>query len=89
MVTPGVKTDMLDDTKETYGRHLDTSGWTEVTPEEWAKQDGRQPSRTTITSSGRAGASPLAKLASRGPAFVLDAITGSGFTRAKRPSSEG
>src|SRR3954451_17276552 len=88
MVTHGVKTDMLDDTKETYGQHLDTSGWTEVTPEEWAKK--------TVSAVedddhivGPGGRIALAKLASRGPAFVLGAITGSGFSRAKRDSSDG
>ncbi len=88
MVTPGVNTDMLDDTKETYGEHLDTSGWTEVSPEEWAdKVVSAVENDDHIVGPG--GRIALAKLASRGPAFVLDAITGSGFSRAKRPSSDG
>ncbi len=66
MVTPGVKTDMLDETKETYGRHLDTSGWTEVTPEEWAKKtvSAVENDDHIVGPGGRIG---LAKLASRGP----------------------
>lgn len=88
MVTPGVKTDMLDDTKEAYGQHLDTSGWTEVEPEEWAEKvvSAVENDDHIVGPGGRIA---LAKLASRGPAFVLDAITGKGFSRAKRPSSDG
>ena len=88
MVTPGVKTDMLDDTKEAYGEHLDTSGWTEVEPEEWAEKvvSAVENDDHIVGPGGRIA---LAKLASRGPAFVLDAITGKGFSRAKRPSSDG
>ena len=83
MVTPGVKTDMLDDTKEAYGRHLDTSGWTDVSAEEWAaKVVAAVESGDHIVGPG--GRIALAKLASRGPAFLLDAITGGGFSRAPR-----
>jgi uncharacterized protein len=86
MVTPGVKTDMLDATKEAYGQHLDTSGWTEVTPQEWAEKvvSAVEHDDHIVGPGGRIA---LAKLASRGPAFVLDAITGSGFSRAKRGAS--
>jgi short-subunit dehydrogenase len=85
-VTPGVKTDMLDATKEAYGEHLDTSSWTEVTPEEWARKvvSAVEDDDHIVGPGGRIA---LAKLASRGPAAVLDAITGSGFSRAKRGSS--
>jgi uncharacterized protein len=85
MVTPGVKTDMLDETKETYGRHLDTSGWTEVTPEEWAKKTvaAVESDDHLVDPGGRIG---LAKLASRGPAFLMDAITDASFSREKRSS---
>ena len=38
VVTPGVNTDMLDATEEVYGRHMDTSGWDKVEPEEWAEK---------------------------------------------------
>lgn len=88
MVTPGVRTDMLDETKETYGRHLDTSGWEEVEPGEWAaKVVSAVESDDHIVGPG--GRTALAKLASRGPAFVLDALTAKGFSRAKRPPSDG
>ena len=66
MVTPGVKTDMLDETKETYGRHLDTSGWTEVTPEEWAEKTVSAVENDDHIV-GPGGRIALAKLASRGP----------------------
>jgi short-subunit dehydrogenase len=86
MVTPGVRTQMLDATKEAYGQHLDTSGWTEVTPERWAEKVVSAVERDDHIV-GPGGRIALAKLASRGPAFVLDAITGSGFSRTKRGAS--
>ena len=84
VVTPGVNTDMLDATEEVYGRHMDTSGWDKVEPEEWAEkvldavEDGR------ARSSARAGGLAYAKLASRGPAFLLDAISDRMFSRRPR-----
>src|ERR1700723_3854374 len=36
LVTPGVATDMLSATDEVYGRHMNTSGWDRVPPEQWA-----------------------------------------------------
>src|SRR5690349_3289421 len=38
VVTPGVKTGMLDATREAFGRYMDTSGWDEVEPGEWASR---------------------------------------------------
>lgn len=84
MVTPGVRTDMLDETKETYGRHLDTSSWTEVEPEDWAAKVVSAVEREAHVV-GPGGRIAVAKLASRFPAFVLDAITARSFSRAKRP----
>ena len=72
LVTPGVDTDMLDATKEVYGRHLDTSSWDQVEPEEWAEQGGRRRSPTTIRCWARAAGSPWPKLLSRGPSVLLD-----------------
>ncbi len=83
LVTPGVDTDMLDDTKEVYGRHLDTSSWDEVPPEEWARKVvAAVESGDHVLGPG--GKTALAKLASRGPAFLLDAISGRMFTRDPR-----
>ena len=80
LVTPGVDTDMLDATKEVYGNHLDTSGWDEVSPEEWAGKVVK-----AIESGdhvlGPGGRTALAKLASRGPAFLLDAVSDRMFSR--------
>ena len=80
VVTPGVKTDMLDATRETYGRYMDTSDWDEVTPEEWASRIIRAVERDEAIL-GPGGKTALAKLASRGPAFLLDAVSSRMFSR--------
>ena len=80
LVTPGVDTRMLDETKEAYERHMSTSGWGEMQPEEWAEKVA-----AAIESDdhvlGPGGRTALAKLASRGPAFLLDAVTDRAFDR--------
>jgi uncharacterized protein len=82
-VTPGVATDMLEDTDEVYGRHMDTSGWDRIGPEEWAAKvvSAIEADRRVL---GPGGRSSLAKLAAHAPAFVLDAITARLFSRAVR-----
>jgi short-subunit dehydrogenase len=80
VVTPGVKTDMLDATRETYGRYMDTSDWDEVAPEEWASRIVRAVERDDAIL-GPGGKTALAKLASRGPAFLLDAVSSRMFSR--------
>jgi uncharacterized protein len=80
VVTPGVKTDMLDATHEAYGRYMDTSGWDEVTPEEWASRIVRAVERNDAVL-GPGGKAALAKLASRGPAFLLDTVSSRMFSR--------
>ena len=80
LVTPGVKTDMLDATRASYGRYMDTSGWDEVTPEEWASRIVRAIERDDSVL-GPGGKTALAKLASRGPAFLLDALSSRMFSR--------
>ena len=80
VVTPGVKTDMLDATRATYGRYMDTSGWDEVTPEEWASRIVRAVERDDAIL-GPGGKTAFAKLASRGPAFLLDAVSSRMFSR--------
>jgi short-subunit dehydrogenase len=82
-VTPGVRTDMLDATEEVYGRHMDTSGWDSVEPDEWAERVvAAMKAGDHIVGPG--GRLALAKLASRGPAALVDAIGARMFTRRPR-----
>lgn len=84
LVTPGVKTDMLEATRASYGRYMDTSDWDEVTPEEWAVRVLRAIERNDAIL-GPGGKTALAKLASRGPAFLLDAVSSRMFSRDPSP----
>ncbi|GAC1321378.1 MAG: hypothetical protein NVSMB25_14990 [Thermoleophilaceae bacterium] len=82
-VTPGVDTDMLDATEEVYGRHIDTSGWEKVSPQEWADRVVR-----AIVADdhilGPGGRTAIAKLASRGPGWLLDSASARMFSRKPR-----
>lgn len=83
LVTPGVSTEMLDQTDAIYGRHMDTSGWDRMEPEEWAaKVVAAIRADATVLDPG--GKTALAKLASRGPAFVLDRVSSRMFSRTPR-----
>jgi short-subunit dehydrogenase len=83
LVTPGVDTDMLDATEDTYGRHLDTSDWDKISPAEWAdKVVAAIRSDARVLSPG--GKTGFAKLASRGPSWVLDAASRRMFSRSPR-----
>jgi short-subunit dehydrogenase len=84
VVTPGVKTDMLDATRAAYGRYMDTSDWDELTPDEWASRIVRAVERDDAIL-GPGGRTALAKLASRGPAFLLDAVSSRMFSRDASP----
>ncbi len=83
LVTPGVNTDMLDATEEAYGRYLDTSDWEKQEPAEWAAKvvDAIREDQTVL---GPGGKTALAKLASRGPGFLLDRISDRMFSREPR-----
>jgi uncharacterized protein len=83
VVTPGVNTDMLDATEEVYGRYMDTSGWDKVEPGEWAEKvlAAVEADKSIVGPGGRLS---VAKLASRGPAFLVDAISGRMFSRQPR-----
>ena len=83
LVTPGVDTDMLDATEAVYGRHMDTSGWDKVAPEEWAERvlSAIEDDRDVL---GPGGRTRLAKLASHGPARILDAASARMFSRRPR-----
>jgi short-subunit dehydrogenase len=83
LVTPGVATDMLQDTDAVYGRHMDTSGWDRIPADEWAAKvvSAIEADRRVL---GPGGRSSLAKLAAHAPAFVLDALTARLFSRQLR-----
>jgi short-subunit dehydrogenase len=83
LVTPGVATDMLDDTKQVYGRHMDASAWDDQPPDEWAAKVVRSIERDDHVL-GPGGRLALAKLASRGPAKLLDALSERMFSRETR-----
>jgi short-subunit dehydrogenase len=83
LVTPGVKTDMMGATQEAYGRYLDTSDWDLQEPGEWAGKVVRA-IRGDDTILGPGGKTAVAKLASRGPGFLLDRISDRMFSRQPR-----
>jgi hypothetical protein len=80
LVTPGVDTGMGDQTLEVWGRHMDTSAWDMRPPEEWAAKVVTA-IRDDDAILGPGGRLALAKLASRGPALLLDAVSARIFER--------
>lgn len=80
LVTGGVDTDMLGETQDMYGNHLDTSGWDSVPASQWADKVV-QAIKDDADVLGPGGKTAIAKLASRGPAFLLDQIAGRSFSR--------
>jgi short-subunit dehydrogenase len=80
LVTPGVDTDMMDATLAVYRQHMSTTGWDIQAPEEWADKVV-QAIRSDARELGPGGRTALAKLASRGPAVVLDTVLGRAFKR--------
>jgi short-subunit dehydrogenase len=83
VVTPGVQTEMLDATDDQYGRYADTASWDRIEPAEWAQKIlGAIESGDHVLGPG--GKTALAKLASRGPAAVLDAAAARMFSRRPR-----
>jgi len=84
LVTPGVDTDMLDATEDVYGRHMDTSSWDKVSPADWAEKvvEAIKADKHVLSPGGKTG---FAKLASRGPSWVLDAASARMFSRSPRP----
>ena len=83
LVTPGVDTDMLDATRKVYGRHMDADAWSDESPSEWAAKVVRAIERDDHVL-GPGGRLALAKLASRGPAALLDVLSNRMFTREPR-----
>jgi short-subunit dehydrogenase len=84
LVTPGVDTDMLDTTEDTYARHLDISGWGKISPQQWAAQvvEAIRQDRHTLAPAGK---ERLAMIAARGPRWLLDRATSRVFSRTPRP----
>jgi short-subunit dehydrogenase len=81
LVTPGVETDMLAEVRDSYEPHMDdTSKLDGIEPEKWASrivsaiEDDDELLNPT-------GVERLAKLASRGPAGVLDQVLTRAFER--------
>lgn len=83
VITPGVDTEMLTATEDVYGRHMDTSSWDKVTAQVWAAKmiKALQAGDSELSPGGKTG---LAKLASRGPSGVMDAVTARMFSRQPR-----
>jgi uncharacterized protein len=83
LVTPGVRTEMLDATEQAYARHMDTSDWPSVSAAEWAARTVRaiESDAAVLRPGNRL---ELARLASRGPAKLLDALSARMFTRSPR-----
>jgi short-subunit dehydrogenase len=81
LVTPGVETDMLAEVRDAYEPHLDdTSKLEGIEPRRWAAKivDAIESDDELLNPTG---AERLAKLASRGPAGVLDAVLARAFAR--------
>ncbi|MBJ7347884.1 MAG: SDR family NAD(P)-dependent oxidoreductase [Thermoleophilaceae bacterium] len=80
LITPGVKTDMLGETRDAYGSHIDTSGWDEIPAEEWAARvvAGIERDEAAVMPSGKPALT--VKLAG-GPRVLLDRVAARIFTR--------
>ena len=81
LVTPGVETDMLAEVREAYEPHVDdTSKLEGIEPREWAARivEAVESDESVLNPTG---AERLAKLASRGPAGLLDKALSRAFDR--------
>jgi hypothetical protein len=80
LVTPGIDTEMMQEVQADYEGHADADGWGHVEPEEWAGKaaDAIEKDKDEL---GPGGPESLAKLASRGPAKVLDVVARRVFSR--------
>ncbi len=83
LITPGVSTEMLDDTESAYGRYMDTSGWERQEPEAWAEKvvEAIRSDARKLEPGGKIG---WAVRASRGPAALLDLASDRMFSREPR-----
>jgi uncharacterized protein len=84
LVTGGVETDMLQETRKVYGAHMDTSSWGSMPAEEWARRVVRAIERdaTVLQPDGKVR---LATIAGRGPRVLLDAVSRRMFERSAAP----
>ena len=81
LITPGVETDMLAEVRDSYEAHLDdTSKLDGIEPREWADRVVKAIEEDDEVLNPT-GPERLAKLASRGPAGVLDAVLSRAFDR--------
>ena len=80
LVTPGIDTEMMDQVQDSYRGHADADGWGHVEPEDWAEKaaDAIEDDKDELRPGGP---ERVAKLMSRGPAKVLDAVAGRVFSR--------
>jgi short-subunit dehydrogenase len=83
LITPGVDTEMLDDTDAVYGRYMDTSGWERQAPDEWAGKvvEAIRGDARKLEPGGKIG---WAVRASRGPSGLLDLASRRMFSREPR-----
>ena len=80
LVTPGIETDMLDATRDAYEGHAQVEMPSQFTAEEWAARVVRSIEQGDSIR-GPGGILALGKLASRGPARLLDLIAARVFSR--------
>jgi short-subunit dehydrogenase len=81
IVTGGIDTDMLDDTKRQLDPHFPgAQGWDQHTPEEWAGKVVKAMEDDDVML-GPGGKAALGKLASHLPRQVLDTVVARGFKR--------
>jgi short-subunit dehydrogenase len=81
VITGGIETDMLDETREDVGDQLPgADNWGQHEPEDWAETivDAIKKDKSVL---GPGGSAALGKLASHLPPFVLDTALERGFTR--------
>ncbi|MGI8803977.1 MAG: SDR family NAD(P)-dependent oxidoreductase [Solirubrobacteraceae bacterium] len=83
LITPGVNTEMLDDTEAVYGRYMDTSGWEREEPGAWAEKviAAIRSDERKLEPGGKIG---WAVRASRGPTALLDMASRRMFSREPR-----
>jgi short-subunit dehydrogenase len=79
LVTPAIDTRMMDQVVEGYRGNQDLSSMSRTSPEDWAKKvvDAIESDKAVLNPGGN---ERIAKLASRGPAFLLDLVS-RGFDR--------
>jgi len=80
LVTPGIETEMLEATRDAYDGHAQADLPSQFTPEQWAARIVRSIEQGDSIL-GPGGVLALGKLASRGPAVLVDLIAARFFSR--------